>query len=187
MKVIERGGTATGAAVAPSAGKPGFPQAGGKVRVRAVAREDLDGLRRMLSRSSPDTIYQRFHAPYPCVPERITALMVGVERLDGEALVAVAGEDIVGHAMYARTRDKEAEVAVVVEDGWQSKGLGRLLLFEIASAACGRGVEVLCCSSLAENRRVFGLSASVFGEVESIIKDGLRRIRVSLRSLRENA
>lgn len=187
MKAIEKDRTVAGAVLAPGAGSPDVPRSGDKVRVRAVEFGDLDGLQRMFSRSSPDTIYQRFHSPYLRVPEQVMALLVGVEHGDGVALVAVVGGDIVGHAMYARTRDEEAEIAVVVEDGWQSKGLGRLLIFEIATAARSQGIEVLCCSSLAENCRAFGLSASMFEEVESVVKDGLRWIRVSLRSLRKNA
>lgn len=150
-----------------------------------MERGDLDGLWRMLSRSSPDTIYQRFHAPYPRVPERVMELLVDVDPRDGKALVAVAGEEIVGHAMYTRTWDEEAEIAVVVEDGWQSRGLGRLLIFEIASGARSRGIEVLYCSALVENRRALDLSALMFGEVESVFSGGLRWIRVPLRSLKE--
>jgi N-acetylglutamate synthase-like GNAT family acetyltransferase len=32
-------------------------------------------------------------------------------------------------------------VAIVVEDRWQSRGVGKLLLFELAEDAKGRGVE----------------------------------------------
>ena len=59
--------------------------------------------------------------------------MIDVGHRDGGSLVAVAGGEIVGHAMYARENgDDEAEVAVVVEDRWQSRGVGKLLLAGLA-------------------------------------------------------
>jgi len=41
----------------------------GAVCIRAVSSGDEEGLRGMLSRLSKKTIYQRFHMPYPRVPE----------------------------------------------------------------------------------------------------------------------
>lgn len=39
-----------------------------EVSVRPVSSEDRERLGKMLSRISPRTIYERFHAPYPSVP-----------------------------------------------------------------------------------------------------------------------
>jgi hypothetical protein len=39
-----------------------------EVSVRPVSSEDRERLGRMLSRISPRTVYERFHAPYPSVP-----------------------------------------------------------------------------------------------------------------------
>ena len=45
------------------------------VSVRPAAPGDREGLAGMLSRLSGRTIYERFHAPYPRVPDR---LLVGM-------------------------------------------------------------------------------------------------------------
>ena len=43
--------------------------------------------------------------------------------------MAVTKEEIVGHAMYVKLADGgDAEVAFVVEDEWQSKGVGTALV-----------------------------------------------------------
>ena len=113
----------------------------GVVLVRPVALEDEEGLRGMLSRLSRESLYLRFHAPYPRAPEWAVASFADSNRPDGESLVAVANGEIVGHAMYSQGAD-EAEFAVVVEDGWQARGVGKALLRALAARARDRGVEI---------------------------------------------
>ena len=127
---------------------------GPAVCVRSVSSGDVERLRRMFSRSSPGTIYRRFHSPYPRVPgwalERLGNLG-NVDHRDAEFLVATVGDEVVGHAMYVRAGDgREAEAAIVVEDGWQSRGIGKLLLSRLAAEARWRGIEVFVCVTLAE-------------------------------------
>ncbi len=137
----------------------------------------------MFSRVSPETIYLRFHIPYPDLPERALALMLDVDHPDKESLVAVAEEEIVGHAMYVRVGDGgEAEVAIIVEDGWQSKGVGKSLLFELAKRAKLRGIATFTAEVLGENRRMLGLAA-MFAGTGYTIRGGLYHVRMPLRSL----
>ncbi len=160
----------------------GTPQVGYTVSVRAMSSGDAEDLRRMFSRLSPKTIYQRFHMPYPRVPGWALASFM---RADGQAasLVAVVGDEIVGHAIYVRSDSgREAEFALVVEDLWQSQGVGKLLLSELAKRARHRGVETFTGEVLGENRRVLGLLDAVFVEVNYLMKDGVYHVRVPLRT-----
>ena len=151
--------------------------------IRAVSARDKEALRRMFCRLSPRTIYRRFHTPYPSVPGWMLDLMMDVDHPDRESLVAVAGGEIVGHAMYVRENGDEAEVAVVVEDRWQSKGVGKLLLADLAREANRRGIETFTGLALGENRRVLDLTNAVFAGVSYAIRDGLYDIRMPLRTL----
>jgi GNAT superfamily N-acetyltransferase len=152
-----------------------------RVSIRVATPRDGERLRRMFSRASSETIYRRFHIPYPNVPEWMLDRMLDVDHHDREALVAVAGEEIVGHAMYARlTDDGDAEVAIAVEDGWQSKGVGKLLLLELAERARLRGIETFTGEVLGNNRRMLGLAA-VFAETNYKMRDGLYHVRMPLR------
>jgi GNAT superfamily N-acetyltransferase len=160
---------------------PGNPE----VSVRAATPGDEERLRGMFSRLSLETIYRRFHLPYPRVPEWTLALMLDVDHQDKESFLAVVGEEVVGHAMYVRSdNERVAEVAFVVEDGWQSKGVGRLLLSQIAEEARARGVEFFTGEVLGENRRVLGLLNAVFSEVRYVMRDGLYHFRVPLQTLK---
>ena len=158
------------------------------VSIRVATPDDKAKLREMFSRLSPKTIHRRFHLPYPRVPEQMLDLMLNVDHYDKESLLAVAEEEIVGHAMYVKLADSgDAEVAFVVEDGWQSKGVGKLLLTEIAEKARLRGVETFSGQVLGENRRVLGLLSAVFAQVGYVIKHSLCHFRVPLRTLKPTA
>ena len=155
-----------------------------RVSVRVATPWDGERLRGMLSRLSPETIYQRFHLPYPDVPEWMLALMLEANHHDKEVLVAVAEEEIVGHAMYVRLDEgSEAEMAIIVEDGWQSKGVGKSLLSELAKRALLGGVEIFTAEVLGTNQRMLGLAA-MFAETDYMTKGGLRHVRMLLRTLK---
>ena len=157
------------------------PRIGNQVSIRVATPRDRERLRGMFSRATSETIYRRFHIPYPDVPERTLALMLDVDHRDKESLVAVAQGEIVGHAMYARLGDGgEAEMAIIVEDGWQSKGVGKSLLSELAERARLRGVETFTGEVLGENRRMLGLAATMFAETDYAIRDGVYHVRMPL-------
>ncbi len=158
------------------------PRIGTQVTIRVATPWDGKRLRGMFSRVSSEAIYRRFLIPYPDVPERTLALMLDVDHHGKEILVAVVEEEIVGHAMYVRLGDgSEAEMAIVVEDGWQSKGVGKLLLSELAERARLRGIEIFTGEVLGTNRRMLGLAA-MFAGIDYAVKDGLYHVRMPLRS-----
>lgn len=154
------------------------------VSIRVASSGDLESLRRMFSRSSSETIRSRFHIPYPKVPERMLAFMLNADRSDRAFLVTVADGEIVGHAMYVRLGEgAEAEMAIVVEDGWQSRGVGKLLLRALAEDARSRGVETFVGTVLPENRRMLGLIGAVFAGARRTTSYGAHQFRAPLRTL----
>lgn len=152
------------------------------VKIRPVSPGDLDGLRGMLARLSPETVYMRFHTPR--VPEWAPEYLADVRYHGGFSLIAVVGDRVVGHAMYGKPMDDEAEIAVVVEDGCQAGGIGKLLIYQLVEEAGSRGVELFTCASLGENRRIASLVNAVFTEAEYFVEGGVRFVRMPLRSVR---
>lgn len=157
-------------------------------KVREMEPEDAERLRFMFGSLSEETIYNRFHTPYPEVPGWIVAHLANADRPDARSSVAVAGGRVVGHAMYVRggldAAEGEAETAVVVEDGWQSRGVGKGLLFHLAREARREGVQAFTASVLGENRRMLGLLEAVFRGGERALRDGVYEVRVPLSGLR---
>jgi GNAT superfamily N-acetyltransferase len=158
------------------------PHVDTQVSIRGATSRDAERLRRMFSRLSSETIYLRFHIPYSEVPEQMLALMLEVDHPNKEILVAVSEEEIVGHAMYVRLGNRtEAEMAIVVEDRWQSKGVGKSLLLELAKKARLRGIEIFIGEVLWENRRMQRLAA-MFADTHYTMEDDLLQVRMPLRT-----
>jgi GNAT superfamily N-acetyltransferase len=180
MEVEMEGPVHKGAGQTPPGQRPRIDT---QVSIRVASPWDGERLRRMFSRTSSETIYQRFHIPYPEVPERTIALILDVEDdHDKRSLVAVADEEFVGHAMYVRLGGgTEAEMAIIVEDGWQSRGVGKLLLSELAQRARLRGIELFTGEVFGTNRRMLGLAA-MFAGTGYTVEDGLYHVRMPLRT-----
>src|SRR3954469_6537729 len=83
--------------------------------------------------------YLRFHAPMPRLTKSFRDHLTD---LDGDRHAAVVAEVVgepVGIARLVRAGPGSAEVAVAVVDQWHRRGVGRLLLTEIAELAGALG------------------------------------------------
>jgi RimJ/RimL family protein N-acetyltransferase len=126
--------------------------------VREIEIEDVERLRRMFDRLSPDTVYRRFFSPIQ-EPSRSALLwLTMVDHHDRDALVALDGDEIVGVARYdAQAGSPAAEIAVTIEDAWQHRGLGKRLTRRLAQRAIDHGIESFEATVLPDNRPALGL------------------------------
>lgn len=158
-----------------------------QVYIRIATPSDGEKLLSMFARASSETIYKRFHIPYLEVPEWMVDLMLGTDHHDKESLVAVAEEKIVGHSLYVRFGDDtEAEMAIIVEDRWQSMGVGKALLSELEERARLRGIDTFTGEVLATNRAMLGLAA-MFAGTHYKIEDGVYHVRMPLQTIESAA
>lgn len=150
--------------------------------VRQAVPGDAEGLGRMFSRCSTRTILFRFHSPLPRVPGTMLDRLADVPPHLGRSFVAETGGEVVGHAMFMREGkgDREAEVAVVVEDRWSSSGVGRRLLAEVCVEAGRAGIETLLCTTLGANSRVQEVARRVFPGARLTFSDGVCDMRLPL-------
>jgi GNAT superfamily N-acetyltransferase len=103
--------------------------------LRPIRPDDSARLVEFHSRLSAETIYFRFFAPYPELSERDVTRFVNVDYTDRVALVATEGGELIAVARFDRLNPRDAEVAFVVRDDHQSRGLGAVLLEHLAAAA----------------------------------------------------
>ena len=143
-------------------------------RVRPVSADDADRLQRMFARLSPDTVHRRFFTLMPRLCETMLRTLCEVDPEAGEALVVVVGDEIVALASYHRLADAPsvADVAVLVEDGWQHSGLGSRLVRALRRRALARGVERFHADLLASNRPVVGMIRRLSPGARAAFVDG---------------
>jgi acetyl coenzyme A synthetase (ADP forming)-like protein len=127
---------------------------GSTVHVRPARPDDAPAMERLLEGLSDRSRWLRFFSGYPNLAQAVRwATEVDYEHRYG--LVATTGGDghLVGHAGWEREADRpeRAEVALEIVDAMQSKGLGTILLGQLAEAAHQAGVEVLTAEVLPEN------------------------------------
>jgi acyl-CoA synthetase (NDP forming)/RimJ/RimL family protein N-acetyltransferase len=127
---------------------------GGTVHLRPICPEDADALTAMHARLSDQTRYFRFFGTYPTVRPRDLERFTNVDHDRRVAIVSTLGEDMIGVARYEGLDADSAEVAFVIEDAHQGRGLGPLMLEHLAAAARERGITRFDADVLPTNRRM---------------------------------
>jgi len=146
---------------------------GGTVHVRPITPGDADRLREFHGRLSPETVYNRFFSLVRTLPASDVERFTTVDHDERAAIVALLRDEIVGVCRYARFAGSvDAEVAVVVEDAHQGRGLGALLLEHMEAAARERGVERFVADVLPQNRRMLAVFRSAGFEISREMADG---------------
>jgi RimJ/RimL family protein N-acetyltransferase len=137
-------------------------RSGQRVLVRALRPDDGPGLAEAFEQLSETSRYRRFFAAKPHLSEQSLAYFTDVDHHDHEALAAVApgSGQLVGVARFIRDprEPDQAEVAVTVIDSWQRRGLGTVLLRELAQRATEEGIRHFTAEILADNRPMLTLA-----------------------------
>lgn len=137
---------------------------GTRVHVRPVRVDDAELLIALYGRLSQQTAYQRFFSVMRRLPPEWAQYLATVDYVQRLALVVSAdsrpGTDLIAVARYEPTDEAgTAEIAFVVQDGWQDRGLGTILLGLLLEAAVARGIRQFRALVLADNRRMLHLIA----------------------------
>jgi len=144
---------------------------GSVVRIRPIQPDDAPRLQELHSRLSRQTAYQRFFSIVKRLPSDWARVLANVDYHQRLALVAEGragtGLELIGVGRYEPTGEKgTVEVAFVVQDGWQNRGLGTILFNDILRAAAERSLRRFCAYVLADNQRMLDLITR-FTRVES--------------------
>jgi acetyltransferase len=152
---------------------------GSEVSIRPIRPEDEPALTALYARLSPHTAYQRFFTVMRRLPPEWAHVLANVDYDRRMAFVALApGDELIAVARYACDADADdAEIAVVVQDGWQGRGLGTTLLAELMEYARGRGIRRFRAYVLADNARML----AVLGRAATVLD---RRTEAGIVSLR---
>jgi RimJ/RimL family protein N-acetyltransferase len=158
---------------------------GSTLYLRPIQREDEERLLALFSRLSPRAIYLRFHHVLKQLPKQEARRLCTVDYENAFALVATVGEGveerIVAVGRYYRLpRRDAAELALVVEDAYQGKGIGTHLLRQLASIAGEKGIRLFEAEVLAENQQIMRVLKDSGFHVAEELERGLCRVILSI-------
>lgn len=158
------------------AGVPTRLRDGRLVTIRTATLGDAGDISAMHVRCSPDTVYQRYHSA-PSMTGRFLSQLVSTDI----ALVAEApNHAIIALANLGRDVDDAGELAVIVEDRWQRRGLGSMLLGHLVTMARLVGYREVYSVCLPGHQWFRG-TLTRFGPLHSQQAAGYESMRLTLR------
>jgi RimJ/RimL family protein N-acetyltransferase len=158
------------------------------VLLRPIRPDDAGALTALYDRLSPESAYQRFFTMMRRLPTEWARILANVDHDRRAAIVAVGPDgELVGVARYGwDAGSDEAEIAVVVQDAWQGRGLGRILLTALLAHADGRGITRFRAYILADNHRMLHLIGELGLVGERSLDQGVVSLRFTRRPDRES-
>jgi len=133
------------------------------VIIRPLVPQDRDEERRFIEQLSSEACHFRFLGTVRHPSEALLDRLTQLDPRRDVAFVAVhaegAHETIIGVSRYSvDAGDGRCECAVVVDDEWQNKGLGTLLMRRLIDVARARGIRTMYSIDLADNVRMSDLA-----------------------------
>jgi acyl-CoA hydrolase/GNAT superfamily N-acetyltransferase len=154
------------------------------VGFRPMHPTDEARMRDLFHSLSKQTMYYRFMSGVARLPQRRVRDFVYVDYRDEMAIVGTvpeaSGEEIIAVGRYyLNPGTNRAEVAFIVRDQWQNRGIGTFLLTYLATIARSQGIAGFTAEVLVDNRAMlavfrksgFRLRSQLDGRVHSIELD----------------
>jgi ribosomal protein S18 acetylase RimI-like enzyme len=141
---------------------------GSEIKIRALRREDEAGMLAALGKTSAQSLHRRFFVMKRHFSDKERAFFMDIDFKNHVAIVALAEEAgrevVVGGGRYIVFEPGRAEMAFVVIDTWQGRGVGSILMRHLVKIARDGGLQELTAEVLPENAamikvfRKFGFS-----------------------------
>ena len=157
---------------------------GTTVRFRAIKPSDEEEMRRLFYRFSDKAIYYRYFTPIKTMPHEKMQAYVNVDYKDVLSVVGLVGPPgqgrIIAEARFARHREKPyVDVAFVVDEAYQGKGIATYLYRMLARLARQRGARGMTADVLATNQAMLKVFEKGGDPVKSHYEDGAYALTIS--------
>ena len=147
---------------------------GTNLRVRAIKPSDEEQMRRLFYRFSDESVYYRFFSPVRTMPHPKMQEYVCVDYGSSMSLVGMVGEigqgRLIAEARYVKHRDRPmADVAFIVDEEYQGRGIATILLKQLVSLARKDGLKGFTADVLSTNKpmlKVFEKSLPMTARLE---------------------
>ncbi|MFH9349865.1 GNAT family N-acetyltransferase [Kitasatospora sp. NPDC017646] len=135
---------------------------GGTARIRPITPDDAGRLVEFYEQVSDQSKYFRFFAPYPRLSDKDVRRFTHHDFVNRVGLAVVVRDHFIATVRYDRIdaegrpceHGTDAEVAFLVQDAHQGRGVASALLEHIAAVAQERGIRRFQAEVLPENRKM---------------------------------
>ena len=149
---------------------------GKTAHIRPIRPEDAELLVQFYGRVSDRSKYFRFFSPMPKLSDRDVVRFTEVDHDRRVAFVLTLQGQMIAVGRYDVVEDGEAEVAFLVEDQHQGRGIAQILLEHLAQAARERGVERFVADVLPDNQRMIQTFRDAGYRVVSAYDEGVLQL-----------
>ncbi|MPY49372.1 bifunctional acetate--CoA ligase family protein/GNAT family N-acetyltransferase [Streptomyces acidicola] len=162
---------------------------GGTARVRPITVDDAERLVSFYEQVSDESKYYRFFAPYPRLSAKDVHRFTHHDFVDRVGLAATVGGEFIATVRYDRidaagmpasTPADEAEVAFLVQDAHQGRGVASALLEHIAAVARERGIRRFAAEVLPANTKMIKVFTDAGYQQQRSFEDGVVRLELDL-------
>ena len=149
---------------------------GHTAHLRPIRPDDKELLVSFYDRVSDESKYLRFFAPMPQLSERDIARFSTVDHHDRVAFVLTVAGRMIAVGRYDIVSPGEAEVAFLVEDAHQGRGIAQLLLEHLAQAGRENGVDRFVAEVLPENVKMIQVFRDAGYRVQGGYNEGVMQL-----------
>ncbi|MFJ5141974.1 GNAT family N-acetyltransferase [Streptomyces sp. NPDC088707] len=162
---------------------------GGTARIRPITADDADRLVSFYEQVSDESKYYRFFAPYPRLSAKDVHRFTHHDFVDRVGLAATVGGEFIATVRYDRINDRglpasapadEAEVAFLVQDAHQGRGVASALLEHIAAVARERDIRRFAAEVLPANNKMIKVFTDAGYTQKRSFEDGSVRLHLDL-------
>jgi RimJ/RimL family protein N-acetyltransferase len=147
------------------------------VGVRLISADDEAALAAFHDKLSAESVYRRFFGIHRHLSPTEVQHFCRVDNVDRLALVGVTDGEIVGVARMERIQPATtAEVAFVIADEIQHRGLGRIMAQRLAVVASALGITEFVADTLVDNRAMLHLLTAAGFAVTMSVDEGVARL-----------
>jgi len=163
------------------AGAPVHFEDGTEALVRPISPADSGALLRFHSQLSAGSVRLRYFNPHPELSSSEVTRFTEVDGIARAALVVECAHELVAVGRYDQLGDHEvAEVAFVVADAYQHRGLATMLLHRLAAAARSIGIKRFTAEVLAENWAMLSVFRHAGFPIESKTDQGTVELMMTI-------
>ena len=149
--------------------------------VRPMTPDDAPRLLAFHERQPRDNQYRRFLSPKPTLNDKELEHFTNIDFHDRVALVVEERGEFIAWASYERWRARnDAEVAFMVDDAHQGRGIATILLEHLAAIARSNGIDRFTADALSDNRAMLRVFSRAGWPVERHFDSGLTEIEFPL-------